>query len=211
MEIERSKYYKLIIIRNKIRNGLFVFTLSNFLTRFGLNIYPYYWDKEEFTRTTEPKIKDNLATYRVVQLTIDEIGIMNKALGIAPGKLEYDIQEGHLCLGLKQKDEIVAMVFAKTQNFIYKHRTIKLNNYQAYIYNLYTVEAHRGKNLAPYLRYQCYKTLEEMGVKEIYCITGYFNNPSLKSNKKLSIWHKTLFLYVGLFKKYHWHFLLKHY
>ncbi|MCM4170836.1 N-acetyltransferase [Arenibacter sp. TNZ] len=211
MVIERSKYYKLLIIRNKIRNGLFVFTLSNFLTRFGLEIYPYYWDKEEFTRTTEPQIKDNPDDYRVVHITIDEVGIMNKAMGIASGKLENDIQEGHLCMGLKHKGEIVAMVFAKSQNLIYKQRTFKLNKDQAYIYNLYTFEAHRGKNLAPYLRYQCYKTLEEMGVKEIYCITGYFNKPSLKSNRKLSIWHKTLFLYIGLFKKYYWNFTLKHY
>ena len=211
LEIERSMYYKLLMIPNKIRNGLFFFTLSNFLTRFGLNIYPYYWDKEEFIHVTEPKIKDNPAPYRVVQLTIGEIGIMNKVLGIAPGKLENDIQEGHLCLGLKHKNKIVSMVFAKTQNFIYKERNIKLNNDQAYIYNLYTLEEHRGKNLAPYLRYQLYKTLEKMGVKEIYCITGYLNKPSLKSNRKLSIWHKQLFLYVGLFKKYHWHFKLKDY
>ena len=211
MDIERSEYFKVLMIRNRIRNGLFLLTLRNFVTRFGLDIYPYYWDKEEFTLSTEPKIKDNLASYNLVDVTTDEIGILNKVLGKRPGALEKEIQEGHLCMGLKSKGEIVAVVFAKCEDFIYRKRIFKLNDDQAYIYNLYTFEAHRGKNLAPYLRYHCYKRLVEKGINEIYCITAFFNKSSLRSNKKLCIRHKILFLYVGLFKRKYWNFILKHF
>ena len=100
MDIERSKYFKILMIRNRIRNGLFLFTLRNFLTRFGLDVYPYYFNKAEYTYCTEPKIKDNAANYKLVKVTADEIGIWNRVMGKDAGNLENEIQEGHLCLGL---------------------------------------------------------------------------------------------------------------
>ena len=75
MDIERSEYFKVLMIRNRIRNGLFLFTLRNFINRFGLDIYPYYWDKEEFSLSTEPKIKDNPASYNVVDVTTFVLGL----------------------------------------------------------------------------------------------------------------------------------------
>ena len=105
----------------------------------------------------------------------------------------------------------MAVVFAKRKDFVFRRRAYKIGDDQAYIYNLYTFEAHRGKNLAPYLRFQLYKTLEEKGIKEIFSITSYFNKSSLRSNKKLRIRRESLNLYVGLFKKYHWNYVLKTY
>ncbi|MGY8915441.1 MAG: GNAT family N-acetyltransferase [Flavobacteriales bacterium] len=209
--IEKQRFYKIRMVRNRIKNGLFLFTLTNFLTRFGLNIDPYYWDNEDMEPATEPIIKDVSNTYEVVHVKADEIGIMHNIMGLDAAELKKDIQNGQLCMGLKSNDEIVAVVFAKFNNFIYKHRTFNLESDQAYILNLYTFENHRGMNLAPYLRYHCYKALKEKGIEKVFCITSYFNKSVLKSNKKLNINHVSLNLHIGLFKRFHWNFILKKY
>ncbi|MEB8344490.1 GNAT family N-acetyltransferase [Flavobacteriaceae bacterium KMM 6898] len=209
--IEKQRFYKIKMVRNRIKNGLFLFTLRNFLTRIGLDIDPYYWDEERLDQCTEPKIRDTSNTYEIVNVEADEVGILHNILGMDSVELKKDIQNGQLCMGLKHKDEIVAVVFAKFNDLVYKNRTFKLGSNQGYILNLYTFESYRGKNLAPYLRYHCYLALKERGVDNIFCITSYFNKSVLISNKKLNIKHVTLFLHIGLFKRFHWNYILKNY
>lgn len=209
--IEKQRFYKIRMVRNRIKNGLFLFTLTNFLTRFGLDIDPYYWDNEGLEPAKEPIIKDVSNTYEVVHVNADEIGIMHNIMGLDAAELKKDIQNGQLCMGLKSNDEIVAVVFAKFNDLIYKKRTFELESNQAYILNLYTFESYRGKNLAPYLRYHCYKALKEKGIEKVFCITSYFNKSVLKSNKKLTIKHVSLNLHIGLFKRFHWNYILKKY
>lgn len=209
--IEKRRFYKVRMAWNRVRNGLFLFTLRNFLTRLGLDIAPYYWESEGLNHCKELKIKESLSDYEVVHIKADEVGIMHGIMGLDSDELKEDIRNGQLCMGLKYQNEIVAVVFANFNDFIFKNRPFKLKSNQAYILNLYTFEAHRGKNLAPYLRYQSYKVLKEKGVDEIFSITSYFNRSSLRANKKMNIKHLKLFLYIGLFKRFHWNFILKEY
>jgi hypothetical protein len=76
---------------------------------------------------------------------------------------------------------------------------------------MYTFEAYRGKNLAPYLRYHSYKLLEDQGIDKLYSISAYFNKSSLKFKQKLNAQHLQLLLHVGLFKRFHWNYTLKTY
>lgn len=208
--VEKQRFYKIRMAWGRVRNGLFLFTLRNFLTRFGLDIAPYYWESEGLN-CKELKIKGNLSNYKVVHVKAEEIGIMHNIMGLDSEELKEEIRNGQLCMGLKYQDEIVAVVFADFNDFTFKKRHFRLNNNQSYILNLYTFDAHRGKNLAPYLRFQCYKVLREKGVDEIFSITSYFNKSSLRANKKMNIKHLKLFLYIGLFKKFHWNYILKEY
>lgn len=196
---------------SRVRHGLFLFTLRNFLTRLGLDIAPYYWEKEGLNQCKELSINGNSDDYSIVHITPDEIGIMHNIMGLDVDEMREDIKNGDLCMGVKYQEEIVAVVFAKFDDFIFKHRTFEMKNNQAYILNLYTFEQHRGKNLAPYLRYQSYKVLKEKGVDEVFSITSYFNKSSLRANKKMGITHLKLFFYLGLFKKFHWNYELKEY
>lgn len=194
----------------RVRNGLFLFTLRNYLTRFGLDIAPYYWESEGLD-CKELKIKGDLGDYEVVHIKAEEIGITHGLMGLDSDELKEEIRNGQLCMGLKYQNEIAAVVFAGFNDFTFKHRFFELKNNQAYISNLYTFEAHRGKNLAPFLRYQSYKVLKEKGVDEIFSITSYFNTSSLRANKKMGIEHLRLFLHIGLFKRFHWNYILRRY
>ncbi len=96
-------------------------------------------------------------------------------------------------------------------DFNYNREKFQLKSNEAYLFHMYTIEAHRGKNLAPYLRYQSYLMLRDMGRNKIYSITQYFNKSSKRFKKKLNARNLQLFMYIILFKKYHYHFLIKTY
>ncbi|MEJ2162824.1 MAG: hypothetical protein P8X60_05745, partial [Robiginitalea sp.] len=96
-------------------------------------------------------------------------------------------------------------------SFFYRGKEFKLNSNEAYLENMYTFEAFRGKNLAPYLRYQCYNLLAAEGKTQCYSISNYFNNSSLRFKQKLNAQHLELWLHMGLLKRFRGNFLLKTY
>ena len=82
---------------------------------------------------------------------------------------------------------------------------------EAYLENMYTYENFRGKNLAPYLRYQCYKMLAGEGKNVCYSMTQCFNTSSRKFKAKLGARHRELYLHIGLFKRFRRTVLLRRY
>ena len=206
---ENKKFYKAQLIIFRIRHGLFLFTLRNILTRTGLDFDPYYWFQEIENSCEEPKIRGNIKDYEIVYISSDEIKIMDKIRGFNAQKLEHNMNKGQLCIGLKHNREIASLLFVELHNFEYKNRFFELEKHAAYLLNLYTFDAYKGKNLAPYLKYHCFKLLEKYEIDKLYSIISYFNTSSLKVKKKLRARKLKLYLYVGLFKKRHWNFLLK--
>ena len=76
---------------------------------------------------------------------------------------------------------------------------------------MYVYENYRGKGIAPYLRYQCYKLLEKEGVNTFYSISEYFNFSAIKYQKKFNAKPLELCLSIKLFKINIWNFTLKKY
>ena len=208
---EKSKFYKLHVVRNRIKYGLVLFTLRNLLTRIGLDIDPYYWVQEGMEECEEPRIRGNSEDYRIELINADEVKVMDNILGLSAKELKKNINKGQLCVGLKHNAEIAALMFVGLHSFVLNHRSFELKANEAYLLNMYTFESYRGKNLAPYLRYHSYELLKKQGRNTLYSITAFFNTPSTKFKKKLNAKHLRLYMYLGLFKKYHWNFLLKEY
>ncbi len=194
---------------SRFRNGLVLFSVRNFMTRFGVDIDPYYWEREGLALSSEPHIRGDASAYSIVPIEAEDIRILDNIMGMDPAQLKKDIENGQFCIGLMHGKDIAALMFAETKDFAYKYRAFKLGPGDAYLLNMYTYEAYRGKNLAPYLRYHSYKELKKRGIDNIYSITGYFNKSSLKFKQKLKVQHLQLFLYIGLFKKFHWNYKLK--
>ena len=82
---------------------------------------------------------------------------------------------------------------------------------EAYLFDARTFQTYRGKNLAPYLRYELYKHLEKMGRSNLYSITEFFNIGAIKFKKKLKVRPLKVYLHVTFFKKYYYTILLKRY
>jgi hypothetical protein len=122
------------------------------------------------------------------------------------------MENGQQCIGLRHIDgKIAVYMMIETKAYNYKQRSITLNDNEAYLLGMYTFEDFRGMNLAPYLRYKSYKLLQEEGRDRLYSITAYFNQSSLRFKKKLGARHLNLKMYIGLFNKLEWNFVIKKY
>ena len=210
--IKKTKISRIKWFWNIVRHGLFLHGLTNRLAQIGIEIDPYYWVQEGISGYDSPEIKGNPLEYSIKYLNLEEVTLIS---GSVPGFHKQEILDGfnngQLCVGLMRNNEYAAYMFIELNDFIYKNRTLKLAHNEAYLLNMWTFDAYRGKNLAPYLRYQCYLLLNNMGRDVSYSITAYFNKSSIRFKKKLNVKNLKLYMHVGLFKKYHWNFLLKEY
>lgn len=200
-----KRYYDIV------KSGLFLFGLRNRLANIGIDINPYYWVEEEYRRCQVPKIKDDASKYTLKYLTIDEVRSITRQYNTYSEDIIKGLEKGQLCVGLEYEGEIACYTFIELNDFEIKKQSFKLKPNEAYLLNMWTFQKHRGKNLAPYLRYQTYRILEERGVNTKYSITQYFNKSSIKFKNKLNSKNHYLYLSIVLFKKYMWNFTLKKY
>lgn len=212
MEVNKGRFYRIKWLWNILKNGLFLFGVRNRLARIGLDFDPFYWVLEGASDCEPPIIKGDPTEYELVQLSLEEIAdLRNNIIGSDRITAIVDFHDKLKCIGLKHKGEIAAFMLIELNDFKYHKKAFKLKENEAYLFHMYTFEAHRGKNLAPYLRYQSYLMLKEMGRDRIYSITQFFNKSSKRFKKKLNSKDLQLFMNIILFKKFHYHFLLKTY
>lgn len=199
-------------IRNKFRYGLVLQAIANQLNRIGIRFSPYYWVQEGLLETRIPEITGNVSEYSVGLLGADEIKTLgDNPWGESVDKQLEDLKAGKICMGLKHKDEIASFMWINLRECTFKPAWIPLNNSEAYLSYMYTMEAYRGKNLAPYLRYRSYELLKEMGRPKIYSTTDYFNPSAFRYKEKLNARNLKLVLYIDLFNKLKWSINLKRY
>ncbi len=203
------KNHKIKNFYNTVKNGLLLFYLTHYLKRMGIEIIPYYWEKEYVVPCAPPLIKGNSSEYSIKIFSKEELKI------IYPKRYRANYEKtknGRLWIGIMHNHNIAAHTQIELNKLIFeRENSIKFSEDEAYLMGMYTMKPYRGRNLAPYLRYHVYQILEEMGRFNIYSITDYFNLSSLKFKKKLNSEHIKLHLYINLFKKYQWNFILKRY
>lgn len=119
------------------------------------------------------------------------------------------IEGGCLCLAIRYKGEIAAYSWCDLNYLQYKGRTVTLKRNEAYLFDARTYKAFRGKNLAPYVRYELCKLLNKRGIEKFFSITLWSNTASMKFKQKLGAKPIELFLYIGFFRKFHLHFRLR--
>lgn len=195
---------------NIIKHGLFWHGIRNNLARIGLDFMPYYWVQEATSPIKPPVIRGDDKDFKIVRFGEDEINfIKNTIIGIEEKDLIEDLRNGEICLGLKNKEKIAAYMFIKNRSFVFRKRNFELKPNESYLHSMYTFEDYRGKNLAPYLRYQSYKYLENEGVDTFYSVSEYFNKSTIRFKKKLNSKPIKLYLSVVLFKRWSKNFTLK--
>ncbi len=212
MEVNKGRYYKIKWFWNIVSNGLFLFGLRNRLAKLGFDLDPYYWVEEGFTDYEIPKIKGSQNDYVVTNLSLDEIhSIRKNIIGSGPVSDLPIFHDKQLGIGIKHKGDIAAFMLIELNDFWYHKRRIRLKDNEAYLFHMYTFEKHRGKNLAPYLRYHSYLMLKNLGKDRIFSITQYFNKSSKNFKKKLHAKNRQLFINISLFNKVQNYVLLRDY
>ncbi len=212
METHKGPLAKVRWYWKVVKNGLFLFGARNRLALIGFDIDPVYWVLEGAGDCSLPKIKGDASEYLVEHLDFEELRRLCERLKDRQAEeLLKGFKNGQMCICLRHKNDIAAFMFIALNDIVYKGSPIDLKPNEAYLLNMYTFETYRGKNLAPYLRYQSYQFLKEMGKDRLYSISAYFNKSSIKFKEKLNAKHLNLILFILLFKKYQWRINLKTY
>jgi hypothetical protein len=119
------------------------------------------------------------------------------------------LEGGCLCLAIKYRGEIAAYSWCNLTFLTYKGRSVALRRNEAYLFDARTYKAFRGKNLAPYVRHELCNVLKQRGIERLLSISLWSDSSSMKFKKKLGAKPIELFLYFGLFKKFHLHLRLR--
>ena len=110
------------------------------------------------------------------------------------------------------KGKIAAFTWCRFDVFDYGPKgEFSLKKNEAYLFDMYTLRAFRGHDLAPFLRYRFYEELSKMGRDVLYSHSDYFNIPAVRFKSKLNAKIIMLCLYIRLFKRFRWHWVLRSY
>jgi hypothetical protein len=204
--------YSVKLIWQLIKHGLILQGVRYAFAKIGIDIMPYYWVQEEASLSQKPLIKTDSQDFIFKSLNNEDIKlILEKSDTINEKKIIQSLDKKQECVGLKFGNQIAAYMFIELNDFIFNNRTFKIKENEAYLLNMFTFETYRGKNLAPYLRYCCYRYLENRNIMVKYSISNYFNKSAIKFKKKLNSKHIRLYVNIELFKRLQWHFALKKY
>jgi hypothetical protein len=207
---KKKSLYSFKLIFGLIKHGLFLQGLRYGFAKIGLDIMPYYWVQEEYKSSKKPTIRGESQGFIFKSLSDEEMqSVIAKVDSVSENKIHESLKLEQECVGLKQGNQIAAYMFIELNDFSIKNRTFKINSNEAYLLNMYTFDAFRGKNLAPYLRYSCYRYLEDKNINLKYSISNYFNKSAIRFKEKLNSKHLKLFVNIELFKTLKWHFLLR--
>lgn len=210
-----EKFFYLKHIWAKIKYSPFIRLILDSLTRIGITISPYYVVLEGLFNGSMPHLEKGFDGY--------DIGFLNsqdmREISVIPGpdrvfseeKLLLRLKEGKKCLGVKYRGEIVAFTWFDLVECSSMFYRFLLKKDEAYLFDAYTLMSFRGKGIAPYMRYQCYKELAKLGRDKLFSISEFFNTPSIRFKMKLDAKLLELGLFVELFKKWRFNTRLRRY
>lgn len=194
--------------------GLVLRVLIDGLSKLGLRIEPYYLMLEGVPAGGLPHLESGLNDYTLGFLEPQDM----KALAAIPGRVFSEkellrrLQEGNRCLGVTYHCEIVAFTWCDLEDCAFEqHRLFSLQENEAYLFDAYTVESFRGRDIAPSMRYRCYQELAKLGRERCYSITVMLNTPAANFKKKLGAQVLELDVFVELLRKWRFHYPLKRY
>lgn len=200
-------------IKSKMRYGGLPRLFFDALARIGITVEPYYIVLEGLFDQPPSDFTTRFKDYDVSLFTSDEM----KAIAAIPGKEENEKQllerlsKGNLCVGIKHNSNLVGFTWCDLAEFTLKGNEKPLKPDEAYLFDAYTLIPYRGKGIAPYIRYQCYQQLADMGKTKLYSVSGAFNVSSIKFKKKLKASILEKHVYIEIIRKWKYNFLIKKY
>lgn len=213
MEVTGNKrYYKWYWFWNIIKHGMLMQGIRNQMAKLGVDVMPYFWTLEGTEIIKPPEVNGETSSFVISRFSVEDVDeAQNLIAGSYYKKLRAYIEEGQICVGIKDNSNIVAFMFIKRDAFLFRGKTFLFNKHEAYLHSMYTFENYRGRRIAPYLRYHCYGICKELGFTKVYSVSEYFNKSSKRFKRKLKAKQTAFYLSIILFKRYKKTYLLKRY
>jgi hypothetical protein len=199
-------------IISRLRYGLTTQSFVSLLRRFGLYIAPFYLHQEGMFGQEWQASNHTLNEYDFGFLGPEDMNeVANSERKVSEKELLARLDAGKKCFAAKYHGQLAAYTWCDFESCHDEFYKFKLKENEVYLFGAHTLTPFRGKNLAPYLRFKCYKALEALGRNNFYSITHYFNKPSIRFKKKLHAKSLMLGFYVGILKKWSWSWKIKDY
>ncbi|PKN65644.1 MAG: hypothetical protein CVU54_18590 [Deltaproteobacteria bacterium HGW-Deltaproteobacteria-12] len=176
-----------------------------------IQVIPYYIIEEFYIDQKKVNVLLEKENSGISILTRDDMEFLgnHEESNVTPEELIQWLEKGRICLAFRYKSEIVSYSWCDLKFLEFKGRTIALKRNEAFLFNARTFKAFRGKNLAPYVRNELGRFLKKRGTDRFLSITLWSNTASMKFKQKLDARPTALFLYVGLFRRFHLHIRLR--
>ena len=184
------------------------------IARSGLVIRPYYVFKEGLFVGNPKVFAVGSQAYEISFLTREDVQNLDRIEGreITALGMQDKLSKGHKCLGLKINGNIAAFTWCRFDIFDFPEtKGFALRENEAYLYDMYVLKDYRGLNIAPLLRYSCYKELAKIGNMVLYSFADVSNRPAVRFKRKLDARIISLHLYIRIGKNLRWNVKLKTY
>lgn len=202
-----NKIQKLFL---KIRYGLVTQEILTKLAERGIKIDPYYL----FVESLRPGLQDletGFDGYEAGLLGCEDAKAIASGRAVSEQEILRRFRQGKLCLGTRYRGELAAYTWCDLEECNFEGHRFPLRENEAYLFDSYTFWPFRGKNLAAYTRYQCYKQLAPMGRSKFYSITEFFNTASKRFKEKLGASPLELCLFLEFFNRWRFHSRIRKY
>ncbi len=198
-------------IIEKLKYSNWLRLLFDTVAKVGVRITPYFVAEEGEWDGGPPDGDPRFEAYLCRRLSVDDMGPLSRIPGrpYSERRLIQRLQDGHLCFGLIKDGNVVSFSWIDPNEGRSGLCRFLLQAHEAYYYDLYTLPAFRGRQLALYLRHQTYRHLPKLGLSKYYSVIDALNTPAVKFKKKL----QARFIYTGvsikMFNRYEYNLPIK--
>ncbi|MGB7542967.1 MAG: hypothetical protein WBM28_13260 [Burkholderiales bacterium] len=191
-------------IRQKVKYGLMMKFVLDRIAMLGVEITPFYLVEERLWEDLAPCFEKGFEEFEITWLgpaEMETIAAIRK-YNFSKEQLLQRLEKGQVCLGVRQQGTLAAFTWADLSKCAGPWFRFSLEENKAYLFDAYTLEAFRGKRLAQFIRYSCYRALNQMGKETFYSISEAFNSPSIRFKTSLKAKRLSLWVAIELFGRY---------
>ena len=191
-------------LKQKIKYNSLFRILHDGLVKAGIKISFFYLVKEGLYREIPELELNKFPDYDLIILDENDITLLSTIpeRTLSKEKLLKLLKDECICFGLKKENDLAAVTWVNLKECSYGSFNLPMKEEEACLFGAYTLIKYRGENLAPFIRYQCYKELKKMGKNTLYSISEALNRQSINFKKKLDARFIFLGLHVCLFNKF---------
>ena len=150
-------------IGHTIRHRLVLQKLTQrVLVKLGIRIEAHYWTQEGLAKAAPSGWERDLEDYRFSTFGPEEMQTIASLVPWRPAAMTQAwLDEGRRCFGIKHRGQIAAYVWCNLTECMYPWHKVPLADNEVYLFDQFTLDAFRGRNIAPYLRHRTYGALRD--------------------------------------------------
>jgi hypothetical protein len=155
----------------------------------GLRINPYYIFLEGLFSARLREFEKEFEGYEIALLGQQDMSAISSA-NISDRKESEEyllnrLKRGPKCIGVRYRAKIVAFTWYDLKQCNFYGMISPLRASEVFLFDAYTLKSHRGKGIAPFVRWQVYKMLSQSGSDILFSVSDFFNTSAIRFKKKL--------------------------